>query len=215
MKIKGVYLEQVPIGMLVVYEKETKRKHMETLGTMNEAIDFAKQSLIFLIPFTTAFILFFTLMELKAQKALIRRQQTYSELPLLRLQWSDKDVKESVSSLRKDNPEKFHSYTDLKLINVGSGMARDVRISPFKIGKKGYRLMNVDVLGSGKSAQLRYRNGFKHKSLLEDENYKQKFIVPVKYKDVKGSKWIVKFELNVDYNDGFRIVGPSRVDVTV
>jgi hypothetical protein len=184
---------------------------METFGTMNEAFYFAKQSLVFLIPFATAFILFFTLLESKEQKQLIRKQQTYSELPLLRLQWSDKDVKEAFILLKKNKPEKFKSYTDLKLFNVGNGMARDVKISPFKIGKKQYKLMSVDILASGHFAQLRYRAGFKHQGFLDDENYKQKFIIPVRYKDVEGSKWIVRFELDVDYNDGFRVIGPSRI----
>lgn len=188
---------------------------METFGTMNEAFDFAKQSLVFLIPFATAFILFFTLLEIKEQKQLKRKQQTYSELPLLRLQWSDKDVKEAFVLLKKYKPEKFDSYTDLKLFNVGNGMARDVKISPFKIGKKQYRLMSVDVLASGHSAQLRYREGFKHGGVLDDESYKQKFVIPVRYKDVEGLKWAVKFELNVDYNDGFRVIGPSRVESIV
>ncbi len=182
---------------------------------MNDAIDYAKQSLVFLIPFATACILFFTLLESKEQKQLIRKQQTYSELPLLRLQWSDKDVKETFLILKKYKKEKFESYTDLKLINVGNGMARDVKISPFKINKKQYRLMNVDVLASGQYAQLRYREGFKNKGFLDDENYKHKFIIPVRYKDVEGSNWLVKFELDVDYNDGFRVIGPTRTDVTV
>ncbi len=185
---------------------------MEILSTMNETIEFAKQSLVFLLPLAVAFILFFTLLESKAQKQLIRKQQTYSELPLLRLQWSDKDVKEAFLLLKRDKPEKFKSYTDLKLFNVGNGMARDVKISPFMIAKKQYRLMNVDVLASDHSAQLRYRAGFKHKGFLDDENYKQKFVIPVKYKDVEGSKWVVKFELNIDYNDGFRIIGPTKID---
>ena len=184
----------------------------EVLATMNDTIEFAKQSLIFLIPLVVAFILFFTLLESKEQKRLIRKQQTYSELPLLRLQWSDKDVKETFLSLKKGNSKKFTSYTDLKLINVGNGIARDVKISPFNIDKKQYKLMNVDVLASEHSAQLRYREGFRHKGFLDDENYKHKFIIPVKYKDVEGSKWLVKFELNVDYNDGFRIIGPTRID---
>lgn len=186
-----------------------------TVDTLGGAFDFAKQALVFLIPFATAFILFFTLMESKAQKELIRKQQTFSELPLLRLQWSDKDVEDAFLVLKKDKPQKFHSYTDLKLNNVGNGMARDIRISPFKLGKEKYKLMNVDVLASGKSVQLRYRADLKHKGVLDDENYKNKFVVPVKYKDVEGSSWSVKFELNVDYNDGFRVIGPKRLDVVV
>lgn len=188
---------------------------METIGTLSDAVNFAKQALVFLIPFATAFILFFTLMESKAQKELIRKQQSYSELPLLRLQWSDKDVNETFLVLKKSKPEKFNSYTDLKLINVGNGMARDVKISPFKIGSEQYRLMNLNVLASGHLVQLRYRAGFGHKGALDDESYKRKFVVPIKYKDVEGSRWSVKFVLNVDYNDGFKVIGPKRLDVVV
>jgi len=188
---------------------------LETITTLGDAFGFAKQALLFLIPFATAFILFFTLMESKAQKELIRKQQTFSELPLLRLQWSDKDVEDTFLVLKKNKPEKFHSYTDLKLNNVGNGMARDIRISPFKIGKEKYQLMNVDVLASGKAVQLRYRADLKHRDVLDDENYKNKFVVPIKYKDVEGSSWSVKFELNVDYNDGFRVIGPKRLDIIV
>lgn len=179
---------------------------------MGDQLALAEQTLVLLIPFATAFILFFTLMESRAQRELIRKQTSYSELPLLRLQWSDKDVKRVFLVLKKDKPEKFYSYTDLKLINVGHGVARDVKIRPFKIGKEKYSLMSVDVIALGNSAQLRYRVGLKHSSLLDDENYNHKFVVPVSYKDVEGRKWKVKFELNVDYNDGFRVVGPKLAE---
>ena len=188
---------------------------MEILGTTTEAFNFAKQALTFLIPFATAFILFFTLLESKAQKELIRKQQTYSELPLLRLQWSDKDVNDIFLILKKDKPEKFYSYTDLKMINVGNGLARDVKIGTFKIGKEKHKLKSVDILASNDSVQLRYGTNLKQKGVLDDENYKHKFVVPVKYKDVEGSSWSVKFELNVDYNDGFRVIGPKRLDIIV
>lgn len=184
-----------------------------TFDTLSDSVDFAKQALVFLIPFATAFILFFTLMESRAQKDLIRKQQSYSELPLLRLQWADKDINETFLVLRKSKSEKFHSYTDLRLINVGNGMARDVKISPFKIGGEQYRLMNLNVLANGHLAQLRYRVGFSHKGALDEESYEQKFVVPIKYKDVEGSRWSVKFVLDVDYNDGFKVIGPKRLDV--
>ena len=195
-------------------QKDTTNKEIwaSTISTFFSKLIIA---LTFLIPFATAFILFFTLLESKAQKELIRKQQTYSELPLLRLQWSDKDVNDIFLILKKDKPEKFYSYTDLKMINVGNGLARDVKIGTFKIGKEKHKLKSVDILASNDSVQLRYGTNLKQKGVLDDENYKHKFVVPVKYKDVEGSSWSVKFELNVDYNDGFRVIGPKRLDIIV
>ena len=75
----------------------------------------------------------------------IRKQTNLLKSPVLRLQWTDKGISEYFSILKKLDENKYWTYTDLELINVGQGPAKDIIIYPIKLGNEVYNLSNVTV----------------------------------------------------------------------
>lgn len=132
--------------------------------------------------------------------------------PVLRIKWNDLGKDSYFQKLKKQHEDLYNTFTDLQLINDGNGSVRDIVITvKYLCLKKSLpELRNVTAMGPRGYTQLRYKgDSLSNRGRPfnnEFKSYQEPFVIMIDYIDIYRVNKKIIFEVDENYNDGFRIL---------
>lgn len=132
--------------------------------------------------------------------------------PVLRIQWNDLGKDDDFQKLKEKDSRLYDTYTDLQLVNIGKGSASDLIITvKYLYSKKSLlEIRNVTAMSPGGKTQLRYKgNDQSNRGRVFNDEYKsytEPFRIKIDYKDINCENKKIIFEVDENYNDGFKII---------